>query len=216
MGHHGAVASSEAIQPAQSSQSSQPEQPEQPEQSSQPEQPEQAPPKRSGMLSKTSRDMVLSLLAVLAFGAVMYMFIPHSGKSAVHEVPYRDSYLSAERAAPYRILEPVGLSAGYRATSVDYDPSTSAWHLGFIDPGGQYVALEQSGAKDGADRQSWFSDVTTGAAKAGGVQTVSGQTWTKYRGDRYRALVRHEAKDTLVVTGTESWARLGAFAASLK
>ncbi|WP_235215428.1 DUF4245 domain-containing protein [Phaeacidiphilus oryzae] len=177
---------------------------------------EQTPPKRKGMLSKSSRDMVLSLIAVLAFGAVIYAFIPHSGKSAVHEISYRDSYLSAKRAAPYPILEPAGLSSGYRATSVDYDPSASTWHLGFIDPGGQYVALEQSGAPAGSDRQSWFADVTTNAARSGGAQTVGGQQWARYQGDRYRALVRQEAKDTVVVTGTESWAQLARFAAALK
>jgi len=216
MGHHGGVASSDAIQAAQAPAAEAPTAPSDasPESPEQTAEAQEAAPRR-GMLSKSARDMILSLIAVLAFGAIMYMFIPHSGKSAVHQITYQDSFLSAQRAAPYPILEPVGLPSGYRATSVEYDGADAddaVWHLGFVDPDNQYVALEQSNA---ADQGSWLADVTNNATRTSGTVEINGQSWARYQSQSYRALVWKAPKDTVVVTGTESWAQLAKFATAL-
>jgi hypothetical protein len=175
--------------------------------------------KRPGMAAKTARDMVLSMLVVIAAGFGIYLFVPHSGGDGVHPLSsgvYNAAVDSARRTGAYPVLAPEGLGSGYRATAAEYDvgdASGATWHLGFIDPSGQYVALEQS---NGTQRQQWLADVTTNAVPAGGSATISGQKWQRYQGDRYRALVLTTPKDTIAVTGTESYPDLEKFAAALR
>ena len=167
------------------------------------------------MAGKSARDMVLSLIAVMAAGVVMYIFIPHSGGNGVHPVEYRTAVLSARRFAPYRVLAPVGLPKGWNATAVEYDGSDAAdaqWTLGFIDPHGQYVAVRQS---NGAEKP-FLADATTNGVEQTATSTVNGTVWARYQGSRYRALVLRTGKETTVVTGTESYAALATFAATLK
>ena len=170
--------------------------------------------KRPGMAAKSVRDMVLSLAAVLAAGIVIYLFIPHSGGSGVRPVQYQDSVVSARRAAPYPLLAPQGLPSGWNATSVNFDgsnPGAAVWTLGFIDPAGQYVAIQQSNAP--AD--SVIHDATLDGRKTSATTTVDGTVWTNYQGSRYQAIVLKGAKGTTVVFGTETFAKLGDFAAKL-
>jgi hypothetical protein len=170
--------------------------------------------KRPGMAAKSVRDMVLSLAAVLAAGIVIYAFIPHSGGNGVRPVQYADSVLSARRAAPYPVLAPQGLPSGWNATSVNFDassPSAAVWSLGFIDPAGQYVAIQQSNGP--AD--SVIHAATLDGQKTSATTLVNGTAWTRYQGSRYQAIVLEGAKGTTVVFGTESFAKLGEFAAKL-
>lgn len=170
---------------------------------------------RPGMAGKSVRDMILSLLAVMAAGFVIYYFVPHSGGSGVHPVEYQAALSSAERAAPYQVLAPAGLPAGWNATAVEYDgadPQDSQWTLGFIDPAKQYVAVRQSNGPAAA----FLADATTNGVKQAATSTVDGKVWSHYQGDRYRALVLETGKVTTVVTGTESFAGLEKFAAALK
>ncbi|MFC1412803.1 DUF4245 domain-containing protein [Streptacidiphilus sp. N1-12] len=172
-------------------------------------------PKRRGMANKSARDMVLSMILVMAAGVVIYLFIPHSGGDGVHPVEYNAALQSARRAAPYPVLAPEGLAKGWNATAVEYDgadPADAQWTLGFIDPAGQYVAVRQSNGP-AAD---FLADATTNGVKQAGTSTVDGTVWSHYQGDRYRALVLQTAKGTTAVTGTESFADLARFAAKLK
>jgi hypothetical protein len=167
------------------------------------------------MAGKSARDMILSMIAVMAAGAVMYIFIPHSGGNGVHPVEYRTAVVSARRAAPYPILAPVGLPKGWNATAVEYDgqdTQDAEWTLGFIDPAGQYVAVRQTNGPAAA----FLADATTNGVRQSATSTVDGTVWSHYQGTRYRALVLKTAKGTTAVTGTESYAALAAFAATLK
>jgi hypothetical protein len=174
--------------------------------------------KRPGMASKTARDMVLSMALVIAAGFGIYLFVPHSGGDGVHPLSsgvYTAAVDSARRSAAFPVLAPEGLAGGYRVTSAEYtvgDATGASWHVGVIDPSGQYVAVEQS---NGPLRQ-WLAGVTTNAVPAGGTVTLDGKQWQRYQGDRYRALVLPGAKDTTVVTGTESYQQLADFAAHLR
>jgi hypothetical protein len=173
--------------------------------------------KRPGMGAKSVKDMVLSLAAVMLAGLVIYYFIPHSGGNGVHAVAggIDSSVTSARRAAPYPVLAPVGLPKGWTATQVNYDGadgSDAVWSLGYIDPSGQYVSVQQS---NGA-AADFISSVTTGGVKVAGTSTIDGQTWAHYQGTNYRALVLRTPKVTTVVTGTESYAAMETFAAALR
>ncbi|MFF7411030.1 DUF4245 domain-containing protein [Streptomyces lydicus] len=169
---------------------------------------------------QTVRDMVLSLAVIGALVGAIYIFIPHDDSadaenSAVRTVDYRVELITARRAAPYAVAAPEGLPKTWRATSVSYkasdDGKGGAWHLGMLDPEQQYASVEQSDASAG----KFIREVTLGAAKVEGKQAVGSKKWDRYKGDRYRALVREESGVTTVVTGTAPYGRLADLAAAL-
>ncbi|MEV5600955.1 DUF4245 domain-containing protein [Streptomyces sp. NPDC052299] len=163
---------------------------------------------------QTVRDMILSLLAIAAVAGVVYIFIPHDDKAdPVKAVDYRVELLTARRAAPYPVAAPDGLPAGWKPTSVTYERDKgNSWHLGFLDPDGKYVAVEQSTAP----AKSYISQVSQEAKDTGRTQEVAGQTWQRWEGPKYDALVREEKGATTVVTGSAGAERLEEMAAALK
>lgn len=168
---------------------------------------------------QTARDMVLSLAVIVLAAGVIYLFIPHDeDKNPVKTVSYRVELDTARRAAPYPVAAPAGLPEEWRATSVRYgadDPEGSVWHLGFLTPDDEYVALEQSDAKRPG---TYIEDVTQGAEKTAKTVSAGGQEWQRYEGEKYDALVRTggKAEATTVVTGTASAEQLARFAGALE
>ncbi|WP_345655275.1 DUF4245 domain-containing protein [Streptomyces tremellae] len=161
------------------------------------------------------RGMILSLLVIGAAVAVIYtLFIPHDDKggSAVKRVDYRVELLTARRAAPYPVAAPTGLPKTWKPTSVTYDGSDGhAWHLGFLDPHGEYVAVEQSTSP----AKGYVADVSQNARNTGRTQEIAGRRWQRWTGGHYDALVSTEGGATTVVTGTASQQDLTAMAAAL-
>ncbi|MCT2591956.1 DUF4245 domain-containing protein [Streptomyces sp. N2-109] len=166
--------------------------------------------------AQTVRDMVLSLAVIGLAAGVAYLFIPHDeGKDPVRTVNYQVELSTAQRGAPYPVAAPEGLSKRWRATSVDYEPTgkkEAAWHLGFISPDEEYVAVEQSNGRP----KPFVKDVTQGATKTGKSVRIDGVEWTRYEGDKYDALVRTESEVTTVVTGTAGFGQLKQMASALK
>ncbi|MDT0547034.1 MULTISPECIES: DUF4245 domain-containing protein [Streptomyces] len=171
---------------------------------------------------ETVRDMVLSLAAIGAFAALIYVFaIPHDdSKNPLKTVDYRVELITARRAAPYPVAapEPGSLPKGWRATSVTYGPvklaqaeGDTVWHLGFLTPDEEYVAVEQSDTKAGP----FIADVTQRATKTDRTQRIDGREWVRYEGDKYNALVHAEPGATTVVTGTATFGQLTEMAAAL-
>ncbi|GAB2589835.1 DUF4245 domain-containing protein [Streptomyces capparidis] len=159
---------------------------------------------------------MLSLMVISAVSAVIYFFVPHSGGDPVKTVDYRIELLTARRAAPFPVLAPEGLSKDWRATSVRYrgqDPEAdgAVWHLGFINPQDEYAAVEQT---DGPAAR--FIDDVSKQARPDGTVRVGGQTWERYVGPKYNALVRAEKDVTTVVTGTAPHDQLAELAAALR
>lgn len=169
----------------------------------------------AGMKGKqTVVDMVRSLAVIGVLVGGIYLVIPHDDKAdPTKVVDYRVETLTARRAAPYPVAAPVGLPAEWRATSVAYvRKEASAWHLGFLDPQRQYVAVEQS--TDATDH--YIGKVTQKATATGQTQQVGDQLWERWDGEKYDALVRREQGYVTVVTGTASFEQLGAMAAALE
>ncbi|GHC66705.1 hypothetical protein GCM10010507_50560 [Streptomyces cinnamoneus] len=166
--------------------------------------------------TQTIRNMLLSMAVVIPVAGLSYLFIPHDeSKDPIKTVNYRVELDTARRAAPYAVAAPVGLGDGWRATSVSYKArgkDGSEWHLGFLDPQKQYVAVEQS---DGPARP-FIDNVSQHAEKAHATTKVGDTTWQRYEGPKYNALVREESGVTTVVTGTASYERLTQMAAALK
>lgn len=167
--------------------------------------------------NKTIRDLGLSLLVLGIVVAVIYLFIPHDSKAdPVKPISYSVELGQARRDAPFKVAGPEGLSARWRATSVTYsaaDPHKVSWHLGFVDPEDQYVALEQSNGEPAP----FIAEVTLGAHRDGS-RTVSagGQVWERWTGKRYTALVRKEQGVTTIVLGTGPDSQLTQLAAALQ
>ncbi|MFI1398331.1 DUF4245 domain-containing protein [Streptomyces sp. NPDC020681] len=163
---------------------------------------------------QTVRDMVLSMAVIGAVVAVIYMFIPHNEKAdPVKAVDYRVELLTARRAAPYPVAAPEGLAKEWKPTSVSYHRGEqNAWHLGFLDPDGEYVAIEQSTEP----AAKYIPKVSQQAAKTAQTQQVNGETWQRWEGAKYDALVRVDKGSTTVVTGTASPERLAEMAAALQ
>jgi hypothetical protein len=163
---------------------------------------------------QTVRDMVLSVAVIGVVVAGIYVFVPHSGSDSVKAVSYRVELGQARRASPYPVAAPVGLSRSWRATSVNYDgsnPKATDWHLGFIDPQGQYASLDQTNSDP-----TVFVPQTTQQSVRVGTQTVDGVVWDRYGGGRYRALARTAHGVTTMVDGTAPYDQLAQLAAALR
>ncbi|MEU9165222.1 DUF4245 domain-containing protein [Streptomyces sp. NPDC048424] len=163
---------------------------------------------------QTVWDMVRSLSVIGIVVAGIYLFVPHDDEAdPTHAVDYRVETITARRAAPYPVAAPVGLPEQWRATSVTYERKNSnAWHLGFLDPEQQYVAVEQSSDTS----PKYLARVTQGATTTGQTQQVGDAAWERWDGEKYDALVRREQGHVTVVTGTASFEQLGAMAATLE
>jgi hypothetical protein len=164
---------------------------------------------------KTVRDMILSLALIGIAAAVIYLFIPHDDHAPdLPRVDYRVELLTARRAASYPVAAPEGLPDSWKATSVRFQSDQNdRWHLGFQDPDGQYVAVEQSTQT----RQDFIDDASQGAHATKTTEKIDGRVWTRYTGGRYDALVLEGTKgSTTVVAGTASFARLTTMVQALK
>ncbi|GAA1598373.1 MULTISPECIES: DUF4245 domain-containing protein [Streptomyces] len=163
---------------------------------------------------QTVWDMVRSLAVIGVVVAGIYMFVPHDDEAdPTHVVDYRVETLTARRAAPYPLAAPVGLPEEWRATSVKFDRREAhRWHLGFLDPQNQYVAVEQSSDASAG----YLSKVTQKAKATGQTQQAGGVEWERWEGEKYDALVRQEQGHVTVVTGTAPFEDLGRMAAALE
>ncbi|MFG2945181.1 DUF4245 domain-containing protein [Streptomyces adustus] len=164
---------------------------------------------------KTVRDMILSLGLIMVAAGVIYIFVPHDDHAPdIKRVDYRVELLTARRAASYPVAAPEGLPGSWKATSVRFRADESdAWHLGFQDPDGEYVAVEQSAQK----RAEFVEEASQGAKATKVTDEIGGRTWTRYTGGRYDALVLEGGDgSTTVVAGTASFDRLVKMAGALR
>ncbi|MEU4037007.1 DUF4245 domain-containing protein [Streptomyces collinus] len=164
---------------------------------------------------KTVRDMILSLGLIGLAAGFIYLLVPHDDHAPdIKRVDYRVELLTARRAASYPVAAPEGLPSTWKATSVRFQGEESdRWHLGFEDPEGQYVQVEQSTQK----RSDFIDQASQGGSATERTERIGGRTWTRYTGGRYDALVLEGTPgSTTVVAGTASFDRLTKMAAALK
>ncbi|MET9389798.1 DUF4245 domain-containing protein [Streptomyces sp. NPDC006624] len=164
---------------------------------------------------KTARDMILSLGVIGLVAGFIYLFIPKDDSPPeLKRVDYRVELLTARRAASYPVAAPEGLPDAWKATSVRFrGDEFDAWHLGFRDPAGEYVAVEQSTER----RPAFLDEATQGARETDRTEQIDGRTWTRWEGGRYDALVLEGTEgSTTVVTGTASFAQLTKMAEALE
>ncbi|WP_369216846.1 DUF4245 domain-containing protein [Streptomyces flavofungini] len=164
--------------------------------------------------TQTVKNMLWSLVVIALVAGVIYIFVPHDeSKTPVKRVDYRVELLTARRAAAYPVAAPEGLSRSWKPTSVRFNGAEhDSWHLGFLDPDGEYVAVKQSTDEPG----KFIPQATQDARKTAATEKIDGRTWQRYRGPTYDALVSTEKGATTVVAGTASFGQLTKMAESLK
>ncbi|MHB1613250.1 MAG: DUF4245 domain-containing protein [Actinomycetes bacterium] len=160
-------------------------------------------------------DLLRTLAVVGLFAAVILALTPRPHSTGVRVVDYQPALVAVRGVAPFAVLAPVGLPSGWQATSVRYDEQGGfpVWHLGFVAPGPVYASLEQSSAPGAT-----FLARQVPSAVAAGTREIAGASWTRYQGSgsMARAYVRVSARDTVIVTGSASWAQLAVLAGSLR
>ncbi len=128
-------------------------------------------------------------------------------------VDYRAAAEDAASDAPYALLVPDSLPAGWRATRATWDPLTQRWHLGVLTADDASVGVEQSASADPDDLVAAYAP---DASVAGAVQ-IAGRQWrlfTDAEADR-TTLVRRGGGAAVLVTGSVSRDEVTAFAAGL-
>ncbi|MET9923820.1 MULTISPECIES: DUF4245 domain-containing protein [unclassified Streptomyces] len=163
---------------------------------------------------QTARNMFLSTLVTAACAGVIYIFVPHDESlDPVKAVDFTVELATVRTAAPYPVAAPEGLPEKWKPTSVSFDRAAGkAWHLGFHDPDGRYVAVEQSTA----DARTYIPQVSQKARDTGTTETVAGRAWQVWEGEKYDALVLPGKGHTTVVTGSAPKERLVEMAEALK
>ncbi|TDC84655.1 DUF4245 domain-containing protein [Actinomadura sp. 7K507] len=162
----------------------------------------------------------LAMGACLLLVLAIYAITPRSDKEVLPTVDYGAQLWAMRNDAPYTVHAPEGLSDRWRPTSSRLNGlgqgggEPVAWHLGFVTPGDEYAALEQSNEK-----ASEYVPRMANSSKPVGTQQVNGQTWTKYHREDKQAnsLARTlPGGVSLVVTGTATYEELAVLAGSLK
>ncbi|WP_168207607.1 DUF4245 domain-containing protein [Microlunatus elymi] len=175
--------------------------------------------------SPTNRDMILSLLVILIPVAIIaFLLTRGQDEPNVPTVDWKPVAAQAAKEAPYEVLAPAELPAGWRATQVSWtkigepDPTgnespRNRWRLGVLTDQQVYIELDQ------VDKQAQdFVDDITRNGQPDGTSTVAGQSWQRLvtDDDRTRSLVLATPKVTTVVSGDTSYRLLEDYAGLLR
>lgn len=174
---------------------------------------ERAPSRANPSLGDILRSMVL-LLALVGVIVAYQRFYTDEDVEFRAPVNVESALTQARDAAPYEVVGPAVLPAGWEATSVRYTPGPDTrWHVGYLTPSQEYAGLEQT---DGTAAEL-LEEVAPGADPIGAAD-VSGDTWRMLlddeRGDL--TLVRSASDSVIAVTGSATQEELEQLAGSLQ
>jgi hypothetical protein len=157
--------------------------------------------------------LVILVLVILAFVGFRGL-VRNDPASPVKPVDYEQDASYARDVAPFPVLAPRRLPAGWIATSVEYNQiGKPSWHLGTLTADRHYVGLEQSRTPV-AKMVARFVDPE--AVRGADVRLAgrSWQTWTDAGHDL--ALVTADPKVTTLVVGPVSRSTLERFVRTLR
>ena len=173
----------------------------------------------------TSADMVRSLAVILIPVVIITLFFTRSpDEPAVQVLDYGPALSQARQQAPYEVLAPAAIPAGWRATKATWlregaaglngDPSPrNQWQLGFLTAEDRYLELAQGDLRG----EDLIADRTRGGL-ADGRSTVGGQEWERQISpdERTRSLVLVSSSVTSIVFGDLPYSQLETFASALR
>lgn len=171
--------------------------------------------RKNARMRQTVGDMVRSLAVVLAFVAVILIITLRPQPDPVKRVEVAPVLAVARAQAGFPVLVAGAGTSAYVPTSVRWEPTAATkpdpvWHIGYVTPDEQYVAISQS-----ATASERFIPEQTGKGAPLDPVVIDGTTWQRFESEQRRSLVRIEPKLTTVVAGTLDWAGLQSVAAGL-
>lgn len=171
--------------------------------------------RRNARLAQTVWDMVRSMALVLVVVGVLVWLSKSNQTEEVRAVDTAPLLAAAVMTAPFDVRMPAS-SEGLTPTSVRLEPTEESrpevvWHVGWVTDDVQYLQLSQSKASSARYLQE-----QTASGRPGEDVLIDGRTWQRYETADRRSLVNEEAGVTTIVSGTVTWPRLEAFAASLR
>ncbi|MBO0812452.1 MAG: DUF4245 domain-containing protein [Microlunatus sp.] len=172
----------------------------------------------------TGRDMFLSLLVIVVPLAIIVAIFGQGPRDAkVSTVAWKPVAARAAQQAPYAVLTPIELPAGWRATRVSWtrigqpgptgsESIRNRWQLGVLTDSDIYLELDQGDKQAG----NMVADLSR-QGRPDGTSTVNGQTWKRLVTDdnRTRSLVLARPGVTTIVTGDAGYVLLETYAGLL-
>ncbi len=160
--------------------------------------------------------MVVSLLVVLGIVVGLMLLVPRTNSITQPPVDVAAGARAAATKVEFTPSVPIGLPAGWRATSVRTTRSTAnvmTWHAGYMTTDDQYAAVEQ-----GQNAPPEWVRSQTNRGREEGTVDVDGVPWRRFvRLDKVQhSLVHQSGNLTTIVTGTASFDDLALLAASLE
>jgi Protein of unknown function (DUF4245) len=172
----------------------------------------------------TAGDLIRSLaLLVIPLAVIAIIFTNVPDDHPVKEVDWKPLLATARKEAPFEVLAPTNLPAGWRATRVTWVPQgrpylnreaspRNLWQLGFLTPDEVFIDLNQ-----GDVRPQEMVDQQSRGGTPVGTSVVAGQTWQRLVSpdQRTRSLVLREPNVTTVVSADLPYEALEAYASTL-
>jgi len=168
--------------------------------------------------------MIRSLAVILIPLVVITIIFTSTPKDhPVKEVEWQPVLATARKEAPFQVLAPANLPAGWRATRVTWVPQgepylngetspRNLWQIGFLTPQNVFIDLNQ-----GDMRPQEMVDQQSRAGTADGSSVVAGQTWQRLISPdgRTRSLVLRGPDVTTIVTADLPYEALEAYVSTL-
>jgi hypothetical protein len=161
------------------------------------------------------------ILIPLVVITIIFTSIPKDHQ--VKEVAWKSVLATARKEAPFEVMAPVNLPAGWRATRVTWVPQgqpylngepspRNLWQLGFLTPEDAFIDLNQG---DVAPQE--MVDQQSRDGKPDGSSLVAGQTWQRLISPdgRTKSLVLHRPDVTTILSGDLPYEALEAYASTL-
>ncbi len=171
---------------------------------------------QAGRYQRSAMGMIGAMIVLIAVvvGFVAFRAVNRNEpENPVRAVDYQQTLEYARGVADFPVVAPASLPEGWRATSVEFIPSPTRWHLGLLTDEDRYVGLEQSRASL-TDLVHEYVDPKAARGKPVQVDGQTWRTWTDPGGDT--ALGRTEGDVTTLVVGTAELDVLVDFTESLR
>jgi len=167
--------------------------------------------------------MVGAMIVVLAFISVGRIWRAVSNSDQATEQPtvdYTGWVRSAKQDGRLKVLVPMTVPSGWRATSASYDSgAVPHWHLGMLINDKTYVGLDESLMP----MDDMVSSYLSSGAKRGAEVRIAGQvwqSWTDTRGDyalaRSFPAPKGKFPEQVLVGGSASPSQIREYVASLR
>ena len=149
---------------------------------------------QAGRYQRSAMGMIGAMIVLIAVvvGFVAFRAVNRNEpENPVRAVDYQQTLEYARGVADFPVVAPASLPEGWRATSVEFIPSPTRWHLGLLTDEDRYVGLEQSRASL-TDLVHKYVDPKAARGKPVQVDGQTWRTWTDEGGDT--ALTREDGE----------------------